>query len=109
MTKTTTHIMIQLQDHLAQLSSIRGTRVIQPVKCHDGFMMSVQASSTHYCMPRSDVGPWTRVEVGYPSQIEPLLWPWAELPGDWTDTVYPHVPVEVVLAVIELHGGWDHK
>jgi len=71
--------------------------------------MSVQVGAYAYCTPSSDVGPWTRVEVGYPSQIEPLLWPWAELPGDWTDTVYPHVPVEVVLAVIELHGGWDHK
>jgi hypothetical protein len=32
---------------------------------------SVQASSTHYCLPRGDTGPWTRVEVmldGYPGR-----------------------------------------
>jgi len=69
--------------------------------------MSVQAGGGLYCTPADDVGPWTRVEVGFPSQIEPLLWEYAESPGAWTDTVYPRVPVEVVAAVVEVHGGFN--
>lgn len=74
--------------------------------CRDGFKMSVQASEYHYCEPRTDEGPWTHVEVGFPSWIEPLLWPYAESPAKWTDSVYPGVPVELVAAVVELHGGF---
>jgi len=73
--------------------------------CVDGFTMSVQASATHYCSPRTDDGPWSAVEVGFPSRIEPLLWDYAEMPGDWTNTVYGYVPFDVVAAIIELHGG----
>jgi hypothetical protein len=69
--------------------------------------MSVQAGAGLYCTPSENVGSWTTVEVGFPSQIEPLLWEYAELPGAWTNTVYPHVPVEVVAAVVEVHGGFD--
>ena len=68
--------------------------------------MSVQAGMYHYCSPQNDVGPWTTVEVGFPSKIEPILWEYAEEPGKWTDTVYPKVPIEVVAAVIEVHGGF---
>jgi hypothetical protein len=71
----------------------------------DGFTMSVQASHSHACTPRDDVGPWRSVEVGFPNRVEPLLWPYAEAPGNWTETVYGSVPVELVAAVIELHGG----
>ena len=76
------------------------------IVCADGFTMSVQASRTHYCSPRSDVGPWQSVEIGFPSRIEPLLWQYAESPGEWTNTVYGYVPVELVAAVIEVHGGF---
>lgn len=75
------------------------------VVCDDGFSMSVQASWSAYCEPRSDTGPWTAVEVAYPSSIEPLLWDYAEAQGRWTETVYPYTPIEVAAAVIELHGG----
>jgi len=79
---------------------------LPPLCCADGFKLSVQAGSSLYCTPRSDVGPWTHVEVGYPSRDEPLLWPYAEIPGDWTNTVYPYTPVAVVAAVVELHDGF---
>ena len=78
---------------------------LRKVECVDGFIMSVQASENHYCTPRDNIGPWTEVEVGFPNRIEPLLWPYAEGPGNWTDTVYPYVPIELVAAVIEVHGG----
>jgi hypothetical protein len=94
----------QLQKLLSRPRSAWGS--LPPLKCADGFSMSVQAGVNIYSIPSSNDGPWTHVEVGYPSQIEPLLWEYAEQPGRWTDTVYPRVPVEVVAAVAEVHGGF---
>ena len=78
------------------------------IRCLDGFSMSVQASRTHYCLPRQDnAETYEEVEVGFPSQEEELLTPWAELPDDvaLTETIYPYVPVDVIATVILRHGG----
>jgi hypothetical protein len=75
------------------------------VKCTDGFSMSVQANMNAYCEPKTDEGPYTDVEVGYPSQPDLLLQPYAEEQGNWTDTIYGYVPVHVVQMVIDAHGG----
>lgn len=94
-------------DELQQfLATARRGNHLPRIKCRDGFSMSVQVGRLLYCIPRSDIGPWRSVEVGFPSQIEPLLWEYAERPGEWTDTVYPYTPVEIVAAVVELHGGF---
>lgn len=86
------------------------SQVSRPITCNDGFSMSVQANNAAYCRPRTIETPyWTMVEVGFPSQIEPLLWEYAEDPGKWKDTVYPYTPIEIVAAVIELHGGINHN
>ena len=44
------------------------------IVCADGFSLSVQASNGHYCTPRSNYGPYSRVEVGYPSSRPPEAW-----------------------------------
>jgi len=80
--------------------------------CADGFQMSVQASHFHYCSPRNDEGPYSTVEVGFPSEKEDLLVPYAELwnddgSADYTDLVYAYVPSSVVLEVVAKHGGCD--
>ena len=68
--------------------------------------MSVQAHDGAYCEPRvSDAGKYTAVEVGFPTQEEPLIMEWAESPDDPTNTVYGWVPVDVVTNVIVKHGG----
>lgn len=67
--------------------------------------MSVQAGEGMYCEPRSDTGPYTEVEVGYPSESDPLLLPFAEDKSAPTETVYGWVPKSVVLAVVAKHGG----
>ena len=77
----------------------------EPIVCEDGFTMSVQASQMNYAYPRTDSGPYSQVEIGYPSQEEPLLIDWAEDPGDPTGTVYGWVPSSVVWDVILKHGG----
>lgn len=88
-----------------------------PIKCRDDFEFSVQASASHYCLPRDNKGPYTEVEVGFPSEVELLLMPYIERVYDGkrddyypneeiaTKTVYPFVPAEVILEVIDKHGG----
>lgn len=81
-------------------------RACPRITCADGFTMSVQASEFHYCAPRqTDCPSYTRVEVGFPSEAQPELMEWAEDADKPTETVYGWVPVEVVDALIEKHGG----
>jgi len=77
----------------------------RPIVCSDGFTMSVQASSAHYCSPREDNGPHYAFEVGFPTEEEALLIRYAEDPDNPTETVYAWVPAEVIDAVIAKHGG----
>jgi len=91
------------------------------VKCADGFTMSVIAYASAYCTPRPGwpeewggvdedyAGPFTHVEVGFPSQ-RPEPWTewsqYAESPEEPLDTVYPYVDVASVVALVDLHGGY---
>lgn len=73
--------------------------------CKDGFRFSVQASANHYCTPRNDdARTYTHFEVGYPSQYEESLAPYAEEPGT-TETVFGWVPLAVIVYLINKHGG----
>ena len=76
------------------------------IVCKDGFSISVQASESSYCTPRKDEGPYTHVECGYPSS-EPKgkLLEFAEDPNEPTETLYPYVPLSIVKAELEFHGG----
>ena len=76
------------------------------IKCKDGFRMSVQVSHTHYCQPRVDDAPrYFSAEIGFPSEVEPLILEYAEDKDTPTGTVYGEVPVDVINQVIEKHGG----
>ena len=77
------------------------------IVCKDGFSMSVQAGYCLYCTPRLDMsnGCYETVEIGFPSKKEDLIIEYAENSSNYTKTVYGYVPVEVVEAVIEKHGG----
>lgn len=84
--------------------------IVPPVICKDGFKMSVQHSSWHYCLPRIDYAErkgyeFDSYEIGYPSEAEDILLPFAENPECPTDTVYPFVPAQIVEQVAEMHGG----
>ena len=79
--------------------------------CRDGFRMSVQASKDHACTPRDDLGPYAAVEVGFPSEIEPLLMPFSDTPNIYTSIVpdiYANVPADTIRAVIQYHAGLRH-
>ena len=77
-----------------------------PIECADGFSVSVQASSFHYCDPRTNTDAYSSVELGFPSQPDELILPYAEDAENPTQTVYGHVPVYVVQNLIEKHGGF---
>lgn len=79
--------------------------LVKPVTCKSGLTLSVQASASHYCSPRDNIGPWSEVEVGFPSQKVDALLPYAEDASNPCDTVYAYVPIEVVEYVIESNGG----
>ena len=85
-----------------------GSRVTKTIVCQDGFSMSVQGGQYYYSTPRAD-NPYPyyeAVEVGYPSEAEVSLMPHIEQnTDDPTGTVYPYVPVDIVLELIEKHGG----
>lgn len=75
--------------------------------CADGFSVSIQASESHYCSPRSSFGPWYQVECGYPSAPMPTLGEWMEdgNPETDTSTVWGYVPISKVAEVLAAHGG----
>lgn len=91
---------------------------LHKLTCADGFRMSVIAHYAAYCQPRPGgwwettpqdyAGPFTHLEVGYPSQ-RPEPWrrwtKWAEDKSDPTATVYARVPVQSIRDLIALHGG----
>ena len=83
------------------------------IVCTDGFTMSVQVGYSLYSTPKKVAKRYSNVEIGYPSEHEPLIEEYAEcytfeeLDIDFTDTVYPYVPVKIVDKVLKKHGGID--
>ena len=85
------------------------------IVCVDGFTMSVQVGYSLYCTPKKVAKRYSAVEIGFPSDHEPLIEEWAEFSPfgdedeapDYTDTVYPYVPVKIVNKVLKKHGGID--
>lgn len=83
-----------------------GFKVRPSILCADGTTLSVQASVGHYCIPRNGEGPYTAVEVGYPSAPWPEAAEYKEDDSvDDCDTVFAFVPIELVQAYIAAHGG----
>lgn len=80
------------------------------IMCKDGFIISIQASSTHYCTPQSDEENinFKNVELAYPSRKDDLILKFAENRDNPTSTIYPQVPIEIVNQLLKKHGGIDH-
>lgn len=72
------------------------------------FEVSIQASRTHYCTPRDDYGPWTHVELGYPSKVPPpeILEFIEQDNSDETPlrSVYSNIPVNLVTDWLKSEG-----
>ena len=87
------------------LNSLNEYVVIRPLVCADGFQISVQASSAHYCAPRDSQGPWIEVECGFPSEDVPTLAEYKESDGPDGKSVFAWTPIELVNELIASHGG----
>ena len=93
---------------------LTSTRLPQII-CSDGFKMSVQVGFSLYSTPKKVAKRYSAVEIGFPSEHEPLIEEFAETfykedgedVTDYTDTVYPYVPVKIVDKVLKKHGGID--
>ena len=107
--KVTNHSSDPSMKHM--LTSTRLPKIV----CSDGFEMSVQVGSSLYSTPKKVAKRYTAVEIGFPSVHEPLIEEFAETfykedgedVTDYTDTVYPYVPVKIVNKVLKKHGGID--
>mgnify|MGYP005704977217 FL=1 len=75
------------------------------IVCQNGFSISVQGQGGSYST-RNANGELTHVECGFPSTT-PKTKALRELAEstEYTETVYGWVPVEVVLAELQAHGG----
>ncbi len=78
--------------------------------CSDGFTMSVQVGYSLYSTPKKIAKRYSAVEIGFPSEHEPVIEEYAETfhqedETDYTDTVYPYVPEAIVDKVLKKHGG----
>jgi hypothetical protein len=82
-----------------------GRKCYKRVTCRDEYSVSIQASEGNYCEPRDDYGPYTAVELGFPTTPDPMLDGYAEDSSNLTQTVYGWVPVGVVRDLIVKHGG----
>lgn len=96
--------VVWLQEYLMK-DRVREYHRCPRIECADGFSMSVQASSGHYCSPRVDNATWSQVEVGFPTEKPCHFLSYAESPENPMDTVYGYVPVELVVDEINSHGG----
>jgi hypothetical protein len=74
------------------------------IVCNDGFSMSVQGSSGHYCTPRVTQDEYSELEIGYPSDFERSINSYAEQ-RDTINTVFAYVPCYIIQQIIDKHGG----
>ena len=98
-------------EEYSSLKEVLTTSRLPHIICEDGFSMSVQVGYSLYCTPKKVAKRYSAVEIGYPSEPEELIKEYAEFAPfdedttDYTDTVYPYVPVSVVDKVLKKHGG----
>ncbi len=99
---------VQLVDDSGKLL-LRPMGIVMPrLILKDGVSLSVQASEHSYSSPRDNKGPYTKVEVGFPSEAPPEAWKeFAEEWGKPTGTVYGYIPLTLVMLYIGAHGGID--
>jgi hypothetical protein len=93
------------EDRVTEVSGFKFKVLAPQLVLMDGTRISVQAGEGRYSDPRRNHGPYTEVEIGYPSREFAKLMPYAKDPKQPTNTVYGYVPVEVLEEVIAACGG----
>lgn len=100
---------IETELHLSSLLKLDVPFIqIRPrIICSDGFSVSIQASSFHYCVPRNNTGPYSHFEIRFPSEIVDSWIPYCEGSPENEDAremVYPRVPIRLIVDELKLHG-----
>jgi hypothetical protein len=95
----------QLNQHLSQP---RFLGCVPIVKCKKGSELSIQASPTHYSIPKDEKGPYRSVEVGQSTNQDPIrkLEPYKE--GHRARRglrIYAYAPLRLVAEVVVDRGG----
>jgi hypothetical protein len=103
-------VKIETAAHLSSLLRLETPYIqIRPrIIFSDGFSVSIQASSCHYCVPRNNIGPYTHFEIGFPSEIVDDWIPYCEGSAESEDPrqmVYPRVPLNLIVNELKLHGS----
>lgn len=80
---------------------------------NSGASLSIQASRSHYSLPREDEGPYTHFELAHPRGLgapDLAMLEKYEEPSCRPDTsgsgIYPYVPKEILDKIIARHGGF---
>ena len=92
-------------------SDSKESKITKKVHFNNGGSISVLASSSHYCEPRNDNGPYTKFELGYPSKDTKLpqsLLKYQEQSSitDPYDNIFPYVPVRILMKLADMNGGF---
>lgn len=97
-------LLYSIPTQAKDVENIHRYRVI----CNDGFSFSMQASRYHRSIQDPITKLYESVELGYPSDLDELIAPYAE--EDYTiNTVFNYVPVEVVDELLVKHGGVNYE
>jgi hypothetical protein len=98
-----------LNDYIESKSKMIGIKKETPdIHCKSGLIFSVQTGNFAYCSPRENMGPYDKVEIGYPNEMVEEFMPYIERDPDNDDplsSAYPYVPVKVVEMVVDKNGG----
>lgn len=99
--------LLQARLHGSPIRRSAQLKLIPRMICMDGFSLSVQASEIHGCLPQRRDGPYSHVECACPSEAVPALMPYIleEEGVSPVQSVYRRVPVDLVQAVLNSHGG----
>ena len=107
------HLKVKVLSEDPLMKHMMTSSRLPKIVCSDGFTMSVQVGYSLYSTPKKVAKRYSAVEIGFPSEDEPLIEKYAESYYDpdvdfkYTETVYPYVPVKVVDKVLKKHGGID--
>ncbi len=97
---------ITLQEFMNDKDVVMGDYQRAHAKCADGLTVSIQASRWHYSEPRQTFSDkFESLELGFPTERDELIMPYAQSPEYPTETVYPYVPWDVVEKMVEKHGN----
>ena len=89
-----------VMEYLRKHPTVYGNSVRPHIHCKDGYVLSVQASDGHYCLPRkNNAEEYDAVEVMLVTGHFVKGW------GRMNGSVYGFVPIDKVEKLVSQHGG----